>query len=523
MKKLTYILLLLLPLSATSQMAGVISSSKGANTIKLKKEKAFPSVMGHGSSEVTGGRGGKLFFVTSLDGGESSTYDPVTETYEGTLLAARKLPDTLTVLFRVSGTINATSSYYLDGNNNNYGHKTFVGASAPYPGIVITNAQWVDEQTLGNVIYRGMTLLYGDNGTPGTEDAYTNRDSDRVIFSDMTAGWAADESTAHRGNSVIVSNNVFLENHPSHNTGGIVGHQSTSGSYTINTSVHNNGYFHVSHRFANYTGAATDSIDDVNNFVYDYRARLNSQTCTPQYNNINNYYKKNRATIHDGWLWNATNYGNAACAVPNNSFYTYGNIIPGVIDSERDNRDRWNIHTTTNGFTANDQVPGSFFRDTPHPLGEGLELTTAEGAYQDNIVGKNIGARYYTDSNGKRVKYYLPFIEDYLDDAINGTTTAFRNDVTQFVVPALPPSGIPFVDADKDGMSDVWEDEQGLDSSDRLDGKQKRAFYVVDDMIIDNRKHDNYGNPKENEFIYSFNEIYWLYIQGDFEALKKRK
>ena len=105
---------------------------------------AFPGADGYGRY-TTGGRGGEVYYVTSLE----DTDTPGTLRYGVTHLSK------VTILFKVSGTIQLNSSLNIRGSNI-----TIAGQSAPGDGICL--AGYPVSVSGSNVIVRYMRFRMGD-------------------------------------------------------------------------------------------------------------------------------------------------------------------------------------------------------------------------------------------------------------------------------------------------------------------------------------------------------------------------
>ena len=457
----------------------VTDGSKG--TIQLNTLKAFPSAQGHGADVVTGGKGGVIFYVTSTANNESGSYDSKTKTHSGTFRYAMNHKDPGYIIFRVSGafTFGGEREYYVSGAGK--GSKTIMGGTAPYPGVVLYGHQFrVQGARDGNWIIRGLTFLGGTKLEEGVYDAFNYKAQGELVLSDNTFGWAADEAySIADSDNFVVQRNFAIEGHPNHNVGSIFD-TDVSVSGARKGSAHDNGYVHISHRFPNVRALDTDYIDVINQFAYNYNSRLDSHNFQLNLNDINNYYKKGPRSVSAPMKkWNAGTEGSSLWK-PNPKIYTSGNFITGRLENTTaDNRVIWNHHVSSQGFTKDAALPSSFFINNMHPLGLDIKIKTARETYEYNIVGKNIGARFYTDAKGERIKYIHPFINAYFEDAIKGTSSAFRNNQSKFTLPSLPASAAPYEDTDHDGMPDAWERLHGLIVG--VDDKEsKKEIWVID-------------------------------------------
>lgn len=477
------------------------------NAILLSSLKAFPSAQGHGAVIITGGENGKIFYVESFENTNEGYYDADNDIYRGTFKYALKHPQRGYIVFRVGGVINAEDDrdYLITGAGN----KTIMGGSAPFPGVLFYGHRFRLHQS-SNWIIRGMTFLGGSRLEIRVHDAFTASRSTEILLSDNNFGWGGDEVySLERSSNFIVQRNIAVEARPEHNTGSVF-YPDTDGETGIrgSGSVHNNGYFHISHRFPNLQGLEEEYFDVVNQFAYNMGSRISSNKFQLNVNHINGYYKAGPRTNSDiGFKWNASSEASSLWK-PEPKIYSSGNIITNSVTSpDYDNRRLWKQHINGNGFTQDDPLPNSFF-SSMHPLGKDISIKSAQDAYDFNIVGKNIGSRYYMSADGRRIKYFLPVIEEYIDDAINGTDFAFRNNASLF---ALSQSDIsnpenPYEDSDYDGMADVWEEEHGLVVGIK-DGFGSKRVWVFE------------GRTFLNDAGYSNLQMFNDYIHGGFVVL----
>ncbi len=110
---------------------------------------AFPGAEG-GGMYTSGGRGGKVYYVNSLE----DSVDGDKKTQEGTLRWCLERPGAKTILFKVAGIIHLTKKLHISDST------TIAGQSAPGDGICIANYPVRVEGN--NVIIRYMRFRMGD-------------------------------------------------------------------------------------------------------------------------------------------------------------------------------------------------------------------------------------------------------------------------------------------------------------------------------------------------------------------------
>lgn len=159
---------------------------------------AFPGAEGFGAF-TTGGRGGKVMFVTRLD-----DYGRGEDSIPGSLRAAVDADGPRIVVFRVSGTISLK-----DGLAIRNPHITIAGQSAPGGGICLRDRSAT--VTTHNVIIRHMRFRTGDE--PVEEFRKRNKrfepdalsigqGAHSVIIDHCSASWAIDEVLSVSGEGI---------------------------------------------------------------------------------------------------------------------------------------------------------------------------------------------------------------------------------------------------------------------------------------------------------------------------------
>lgn len=464
-----------------SQQTGASLPPPIGGAIDLVNLKAFPSAQGLSADDVTGGSGGEIFYVTSLADTDSGSYNATDDVYEGTLRYALKHPSNGYIIFRVAGGINTTlNGHYFSSDGT--GNKTIMGGTAPFPGVIIYGGQFrIQGVSEGNYIIRGLTFLGGDDLAAGQSDAFNFKAQPKLVFSDNTVGWGADEALSFNDtDDVIVQRNLAIEGHPNHNVGSIMDTDVSTNPVGRTLSAHDNAFIHINHRSPNLQGRDNDFIETINQFGYNFGGgRVFSHRLGMNLNMINHFYKQGPLGTADSrpFYWNAGTIDSPSADTP--LMYVSGNVVEGRFDGTADQTTKWEHHITGGGFTDGDALPSSWFTGTQFPLGMDIVVKSVPDAYAYNIVGKNIGARYYTNSSGVRTKYIHPFIDDYFEDAINATDTAYEDNQSNFVLPSIPSSGTAYTDTDHDGMADAWETLHGLNVGTK-DGESVKLNWTID-------------------------------------------
>lgn len=458
---------------------------------QLQAQLAFPGAEGAGMY-TTGGRGGYVYFVTSL----ADTNTGNSSTCEGTLRWCLAQAGPRTIIFKVAGIIELTSKLSIPSNT------TIAGQTAPGDGILIKNAPVTvtsaclnTKNTLScgsfvnsgdNVIIRYIRIRPGDDidnsvGAPTDNvkfetDAIWGRNHSNIIIDHCSFGWGIDETASFYGNSnftmqwCLVAESLRASFHPkgNHGYGGIWGGQGAS--------FHHNLLAHHDSRNPRMCGSRytnepdKELVDFRNNVIYNWGSNSGYAGEGGSYNFVNNYYKYGAATkssIQDRiFSPNADNGSNSQPEGVWGTFYINGNYVYGNSTTTSDN---WNGIDPNTGNAA---LPGnskdSIKSDTEFEVAN-VTTQTAEEAYE--LVLKYVGASNVRDTIDSRV---VNEVENQLAPVrgSNGTTKGglidSPSDVGGYPEYTYYESDV-LTDTDADGMPDEWEDTNGLDKNDASD------------------------------------------------------
>lgn len=459
------------------------------SSVSLADERvpAFPGAEGYGRY-TTGGRGGKVYHVTSLEDDGS----------EGTLRWAIQKSGKRTIVFDVSGTIFLKSALSIKNGN-----LTIAGQSAPGDGICV--ADYPFTLHANNIIIRYMRFRLGNRRVSEHEgDGLGGMDLKDIIIDHCSVSWSIDECL-----SVYGSNNITVQwciaDQSLVDTGHSKGNHGYGGNWGgSGASYHHNLLAHHSSRVPRLgprPGTQLDEHMDLrNNVFYNWAGYGCYGGEAMNVNIVNNYYKpgpatdKRNATIRRRIAAvniRTTSYckrevdenGN----VTGNSwlptwhvwgkYYLSGNVNPDFEDVTNDN---W-----TYGFynqideSGNDGTYTAETKDTiklTNPIEFELTTThTAEIAY--GKVLDFAGASLHRDSHD------LQIIEDTRNRSASFTGTncypgLINTQDDNKPADASPDwsawptlhSEKPQLDTDGDGMPDTWEEQEGLNPEDASDG-----------------------------------------------------
>ncbi|WP_114778780.1 T9SS type A sorting domain-containing protein [Botryobacter ruber] len=417
---------------------------------------AFPGAEGFGQYAL-GGRGGAVYAVTNLnDSGSGSLRDAVSRA------GAR------TVVFRVSGTITLKSS--LNINNPNI---TIAGQTAPGDGITLKD--YPVNVNADHVIIRYMRFRMGDEAQQEA-DALGGRFHKNIIIDHCSMSWSTDECVSFYANEnftlqwSIISESLRNSAHAkgAHGYGGIWG-----GKYA---SFHHNLMAHHDSRnprFGEYAGSAfalTDLVDMRNNVFYNWGGNSAYGGEGMNINIVNNYYKPGPATSKKERIFSPDKNKNEGTEVYDiwGKFYINGNYVDG---STRATDDNWTygVYNQFHGSygTVSEADKAAMRLSEPHPVDNNVTTHTAEQAYE--LVLQNAGASLKRDAVDERIVGTVRN-KTYTAPGSGGSTNGIidsQADVGGWpVLQSLPAPA----DADNDGMSDAWEQQNGLNPNNAADG-----------------------------------------------------
>lgn len=463
-------------------------------TPKTEPALAFPGAYG-GGREVTGGRGGKVYKVTSLE----DTNTP------GTLRYALSQQGPRIVIFELSGTIYLTSKL-----NINIGNLTIAGQSAPGDGICIAN--YPVEISAGNVIIRYLRFRMGDRLISGADgaDALGGRKQKGVIIDHCSVSWSTDECSSFYDNEdftmqwCIISESLRLSAHSKgpHGYGGIWG--------GVNASFHHNLIVHHDSRIPRFAGSrysnkpSQEKVDFRNNVLFNWGANNVYGAEGGSYNIVNNYYKFGPASSNPYRIIQvyADDGKNAQPAGTFGRFYVKGNNVLGSTSVSNDNSLGVHLHSTFSTYapaiTKSNVLSDSEF-DVPE-----VHTHTSQMAYEKVLAyagcskkRDDIDSRIIEEVKSGTVQFkgLSPYNGRGVVDGIDWKSLNYpksgiidsQNDLNPdgaepgWTAWTFLKSDPPQKDTDGDGIPDDWEIKQGLDH--KKDDAAGRNISTVYDNI----------------------------------------
>lgn len=456
--------------------------------IKPVEFAAFPGAYGHGRVTV-GGRGGKVYHVTSLDD------DNPNSPKKGTLRWAINQVGPRTIVFDVAGTIHLQGELAI---RNDY--ITIAGQTSP-GGICVADHAFTIKAD--EVIIRYMRFRPGGKNVDEEPDGLGGFDNKNVIVDHCTASWSVDECLSIYGteNSTVQWCMAYQALRDAGHSSGTHGFGGNWGGYKA--SYHHNIIAHCESRVPRlgprYTTQNNEYVDIRNNVFYNW-SKLGCYGGENQNVNIvSNYYKPGPATTgavryrialigvrtteyctEDDGSWNVWQPSWHKWG----KFYITGNVTS---DNPEVSADNW-----PNGVYAqqksDENVDYLWTQETMDTIrvnqpvidAAGVPERSAEDAYR--AVLKYAGASNYRDVLDKLIISDIEKGEATC--TADGNEPGFINRETD-VLSVLPELGdnpypelkrdetIDVTDTDGDGMPDVFEKEYGLNPNNADDGNAK--------------------------------------------------
>jgi len=408
---------------------------------------AFPGAEGGGMS-ASGGRGGTVYFVTSLD--DENTGDA--NTREGTLRWCLGRSGAKTIVFKVAGIIHLTSRLYIPANT------TIAGQTAPGDGICL--ADNYAQINGNNVIVRFLRFRMGDL-TAVENDSFWGRYYQNVIIDHCSMSWSTDECASFYDNEnftlqwcfITESLRISVHTKGAHGYGGIWGGKKAS--------FHHNLLAHHDSRNPRMCGSRYSNLRDLelvdfrNNVIYNWGSNSGYAGEGGRYNFINNYYKPTSTSGNPSRIFspNPDDGTNNQPAGVWGTFYVAGNRMmnPGGTVNTAVTNDNWQ------GIQPTDSKNKAELRSNTEFEVPFVSTHSAEDAYARVLAYG--GASFKRDNTDTRIRNEVFNGLAPVRASGGGDTKAglidTQADVGGWDTYSYDPSSVP-VDADRDGIPDDW-------------------------------------------------------------------
>lgn len=422
---------------------------------------AFPGAEGFGRN-ATGGRGGKVYFVTKLtdDGSVGTFRDAINQTGKRY------------ILFKVSGNIELKSNISISNGN-----VTIAGQSAPGDGICLKNFSLIINAD--NVIIRYMRFRMGDAGAE-EGDALEARYHKNIMIDHCSMSWSTDECASFYGNEnftlqwCIISESLRNSVHDKglHGYGGIWGGKNAS--FHHNLLAHNDSrnprFDHPGVYNSTQLSTMRGVVDFRNNVIYNWGNDASYGGEAGTFNIVNNYYKAGPASSNKRRILNA--YKQSTTSSPlygYGKFYVAGNFVHGQPDITSDN---WIGVEAKNGSATE---KNALKLQAALPSGVFISQHNSQQAYEKVLAFA--GASFKRDALDQRI----------VQETSTGTHSAngSRGSLNGLIDSPSDAGGWPVlntaaypVNKSGDGIPDEWKNQKGLDpEKDQATGRQLSTGY----------------------------------------------
>jgi len=415
---------------------------------------AFPGAWGGGMYSF-GGRGGKVYIVTSLE-----------DAGPGTFREACNAIGPRIVVFNVAGTIHMKNRVRIRAP-----YITIAGQTAPGDGICIRGATvCVDTH---DVIIRHLRFRRGETDVANRDDALGGNPIGNIIIDHVSASWGLDENLSMYRHMYKPKDSDQELKLPTVN----ITIQWCISSEGLNTYNHafgstiggHNSTFHHNLWACNTGRNPSIGMDGdfslLNNVIYNWRHRtVDGGDQKSQYNIINNYYKAGPATSNSPVAYRILRPDGRRATRDKTGprywgrAYVAGNVVAG---NEAVTKDNWAGGVQIDGDDDPAVILPRVRVEQPFPMAP-VPLQIATDAYESVLAhaGATLPKR---DGVDRRI------IEQVRKGTVTGDAPkGIVSDVRQ--VGGYPEyKGLAVRDSDGDGIPDDWEIKYGLNPNDPSD------------------------------------------------------
>lgn len=441
---------------------------------------AFPGAEGYGRY-ATGGRGGSVYHVTSLDD-DASNPQPGTLRYGLTKVSGPR-----TIVFDVAGVITLQARLVCSDP-----YVTIAGQTAPGTGVMLRGKAF-GMASEGITRFLRLRLGGGDawdgvNGNPNTSDGMGMAGNDHSIMDHCSMGWTIDEAFSSRGaknmtlQRTLISEALNVAGHSNYAAGTGHGYAATIGgdygTYHHNLLAHNEGRNWSMSGALDGGGAYAGHHDMFNNVCYNWRGRT-TDGGTHEGQFVNNYYKMGPATTHT-YLLTADLEGTGTGT---QAYYVSGNIrenLNGSLTEDAEN-------VTYRYRLSNGQVLSwDVFVDAPF-FESYATIEPAKLAYKTVLSDVGCNQPFFDNHDTRMVSETLKGTYTY-----KGSRTGYaglidkESDSEGFDgLNIVESSRAADFDTDQDGMPDWWERANGLDptTADNNKDYDRDGYTALEDYL----------------------------------------
>ncbi|TDD97803.1 polysaccharide lyase [Flavobacterium cellulosilyticum] len=436
---------------------------------------AFPGAEG-GGAFTQGGRGGKIYVVTSLE-----------DSGRGSFREACEAVGARTIVFNVSGIIRLKNRISMRAP-----YVTIAGQTAPGDGICIAGETLCIDTH--DVIIRHMRFRRGATDVTRRDDALGGNPIGNIMIDHCSVSWGLDENISMYRHQFQPNDKSKLEKLPTVNI-------------TIQNTISSEGLDTYNHSFGSTIGGLNSTFmrnlwadnisrsasigmfgdfNFVNNVIFNWWNRsLDGGDYRSMFNVINNYYKPGPITPDDKPIRYRILKPESGYMVPKTfgRAYVNGNYIDGVPEVTADN---WNggVQIEDLSFEESKKYFDYIKQSKPFTM-PNITIMKAEEAYEFvlNNVGATLPMRDAVDERIiKQVRTGKIDVKDGLENTIGKEFIKRRLPADSYKkgiitnpnqVGGYPEyKGKAYKDSDNDGISDAWEKKYGLNPNDASDANK---------------------------------------------------
>lgn len=451
------------------------------------KVKAFPGAEG-GGAFTAGGRGGKVFVVTSL-----------ADSGPGTLREACEAGGARMVVFNVAGIIQLEKPIVVKAP-----YITIAGQTAPGDGVCVAGESFLIDTH--DVILRFLRLRRGQTDVTRRDDAVGGNVVGNIMIDHVSASWGLDENMSiyrhvydREGKNlklptvnITIQNSIFSECLDAYN------HAFGSTIGGLNSTFMRNLW--ASNISRNPSIGMYGDFGFVNNVIWNWWNRsADGGDNRSLFNFINNYYKPGPITPKDKpiayRILKPESGRDKAFKDQYGKVYAHGNVVEGFPKVTKDN---WaggiQIEDLPNVGDREKEIRA----DKAFPMAPVTTLS-AQDAY--NYVLKNVGAflpkqdavdtriikqvaenKVYYNQDKTQHGFVSPYVKRRLP--ADSYKQGIISDIAQ--VGGYPVyQGVPYQDADNDGIPDDIEKSMGLNPNDPNDSRKiaKNGYANIENYL----------------------------------------
>jgi hypothetical protein len=438
---------------------------------------SFPGAWGGGMYSF-GGRGGKVFVVTSLEDNGPGTFREACEA-----VGPRIVVFNVAGIIKLKGGITIRTPYI-----------TIAGNTAPGDGVCIAGG--TVELEAHDILIRHMRFRRGETDVTDRNDSIGGNPVGNVMIDHVSASWGLDENMSMYRHmydppdgskaqklptvNITIQNSIFSEglNTFHHAFGATIGGH--------NSTFHHNLWACNTGR--NPSVGMDGDFTFANNVIFNWVHRtIDGGDHKSFYSIINNYFKPGPATPNEDIRFRLLKPESERSKTVVDNFgkaYVHGNIVEGV---DRVTKDNWDGGVQPDSRASVDEVLPKIRTDKPFDHAPLDIQKDAKAAYETVLTGsgatlpkrdpidtrivETVRTGKTTSKAGPDTRKQLnqpPYTEKDIDKQLELIGKGIITNPDQ--VGGYPEyKGTPYQDSDKDGLPDDWESKHALNPKDAAD------------------------------------------------------